>query len=290
MKALVYYISLPFIYLISYLPFRIMYIFSDLLFILVYHVFGYRKKVVFTNLKKSFPEKTDQEIKRIALKFYRYFCDLTFETFKSLTITEASLKKRISFSGVDIFEDYYAKNQSTIIAMGHFGNWELGGARFAVEPLHQLFVIYHPLRNKYFDQLFYTMRTRLGNGLYSMKESIRGIIKDRDKLTTIAFIADQTPSPKGAHWMQFLNQETPVFKGMGKIASKMDYPVIYVGIQRTGRGYYEMKAETLIPSPKEVTETEIIELFTKRLEKDIQEMPEIWLWTHRRWKHKKPRQ
>ncbi len=146
-------------------------------------------------------------------------------------------------------------------------------------------MIYHPLQNKYFDGLVYRMRTRLGNGLYAMKDSLRGIINDREKLTATAFIADQTPSPKGAHWMQFLNQDTPVFVGTGKISKKMKYPVIYIGIHRTKRGYYEMKAERLIPNPAERQDTEIIEAFTKRLEEDIVKTPEIW--PHRRWKHKR---
>lgn len=288
MKAIVYYISLPFIYLIAALPFWMLYGLSDLLFFLVYRVIGYRKKVVFSNLKNSFPEKSEAELKGIQVKFYKYFCDLIVETFKTISISPASLRKRIAFKGKEIFAEYYAQEQSTIIAMGHWGNWELGGARFAIEQFHQLFVIYHPLRNKYFDQLFYKMRTRLGNGLYAMKESLRGIITDKGKLTATAFIADQTPPARGAHWMNFLNQDTPVFRGTGKIAKKMNYPVIYIGVKRIKRGYYELQAETLVANPSEVTDTEIIELFTKRLEKDIQEIPEIWLWTHRRWKKSRP--
>ncbi len=287
MNAAIYYLSLPFIYAISILPFWWLYRLSDFLFLILFHVFGYRKKVVFENLTKSFPEKSEQELRTIQRKFYRYFCDLVLETLKSITISRSSLAKRVQFNGSEIFEEYYKNGQSVIIAMGHFGNWELGGARFAIEPFHQLFVIYHPLQNKYFDKLVYRMRTRLGNGLYAMKDSLRGIIGDRNKLTATAFIADQTPSPKGAHWMQFLNQDTPVFTGTGKISKKMQYPVVYIGIHRVKRGYYEMRAEKLVEKPEEQTETYIIEAFTKRLEEDIAKQPEIWLWTHRRWKHKR---
>jgi len=287
MNAAIYYLSLPFIYFISLLPFWLLYCLSDFLFVLLYHVFGYRRKIVFQNLRNSFPEKSEVELKIIERKFYRYFCDLVLETLKSITISKSSLAKRVKFSDTEIFEEYYKNDQSVIIAMGHFGNWELGGARFAIEPFHQLFVIYHPLQNKYFDGLVYRMRTRLGNGLYSMKDSLRGIIGDRKKLTATAFIADQTPSPKGAHWMQFLNQDTPVFTGTGKISKKMQYPVVYIGIHRLKRGQYEMRAEKLVENPAELDDLQIVEAFTKRLEEDIVKQPEIWLWTHRRWKHKR---
>jgi len=239
------------------------------------------------NLKNSFPDKSDEDLKKIQRQFYRYFCDLTFETIKSLTISPSSLRKHISIKNFEVFDKYYAQNQSVVIVMGHWGNWELGGARFAIEPAHQLFVIYHPLNNKYFNQLVYKMRTRLGNGLYSMKESLRGIISDRKKTTATAFIADQTPTPNGAHWMEFLNQDTPVFTGTGKISKKMKYPVIYIGIKCIARGKYEMFAEELVPNPEELEDTEIVERFTRRLEEDIKELPQYWLWTHRRWKHKR---
>ncbi|MAY83993.1 MAG: lipid A biosynthesis acyltransferase [Flavobacteriales bacterium] len=287
MNALVYYITLPLIYLISLSPFWLMYRLSDLIYLLLYYVIGYRKKVVYTNLKNSFPEKSEKELLSIQKKFYKYFCDLVFETFKSLTISPRSLKKRIKFDDVEIFQPFVDKDQSVIIAMGHFGNWELGGARFAVEPIHKLYVIYHPLHNKYFNNLIIKMRTRLGNGLYPMKESLKLILGNRNDLTATAFIADQTPSPKGAYWTTFMNQDTPVFMGMGKISNKLNYPIIYVGIERVKRGYYDMKAELLVENPKELQAEEIVERFTRRLEKDIQRVPHIWLWTHRRWKHKR---
>ena len=242
------------------------------------------------NLKNSFPEKTSNELKEIEYKFYRYFCDLILETIKSLTISESELKRRLVFEDLEVFRKYHDKNQSIIIVMGHWGNWELGGARFALEPLHRLFVIYHPLKNKRFNGLIYYMRTRFGNGLYAMKDTIRGMIKDKDQLTATAFIADQTPSPKNAYWMQFMNQDTPIFTGTGKIAIKMKYPVVYVGIKKTKRGYYKISLEDLVPNPTLVNADEILATFTKRLEKDIISQPETWLWTHKRWKHKRETQ
>jgi KDO2-lipid IV(A) lauroyltransferase len=172
--------------------------------------------------------------------------------------------------------------------MGHYGNWELGGARFSQGPMHQLYVIYHPLKNKYFDGMMYHMRTRLGNKLYARNDSYRGMVRNKDEVTATAFIADQTPSPKGAYWTTFLNQDTPVFVGTAKIAKKLDYPIIYITVNRPKRGHYIVSSELLIEHPATLTEDEISELHTKKLEKDIRENPEIWLWTHRRWKHENP--
>lgn len=287
MAAFAYYLVLPLIYGIALLPFPLLYVLSDVVFVLLYHVIGYRKKVVFTNLRKSFPEKSEAEIQEIGLKFYRFFCDLIFETLKTLTISPETLKKRVKMNDDDVFAKYYNEGRSVIFVMGHWGNWELGGARFSQEPYHQLYVIYHPLANKHFDKLVYHMRTRLGNKLYAMRDTIRGMIKNRGDLTATAFIADQTPSPKNAHWMPFLNQDTPVFTGTARIAKKLNYPVIYTSVKRVKRGYYEIHGEVLIENPQSLEEVVISELHTKRLEKDIQAQPEIWLWSHRRWKHQR---
>jgi len=286
-KALVYYLCLPLIYLISLLPFWLLYWLSNSLFVLVYYIFGYRKQTICTNLRNSFPEKSEAEIQALAKSFTKYFCDLSLETLKTLTISPAQLKKRVKIRDLAVLERYFEQQQSVLLVMGHFGNWELAGARFAQEKVHKLYVIYHPLSNEYFDALFYKMRTRLGNRLYSMKESVRGILKNRDKVTATALIADQSPSPKNAYWTEFLHQETPVFTGTEKIAVKMNYPVIYVSVKRPTRGFYTVDLELLSDNPGTTQENEISELHTRRLEQDIREQPEIWLWSHRRWKHKR---
>ena len=287
MSGFLYYLVLPWIYLISWLPFWWLYRLSDCLFFLTYHVSGYRKKVVYQNLKNSFPEKSEEELQTIMRKFYVFFCDLVVETLKTLTISPKTLQKHVRFDDLSDFQHYYEKKQSVVVIMGHLANWELGGARFAIEPYHKLYVIYHPLSNKYFDRLVYHMRTRLGNGLYPMRETLRGIIGNRKNITATAFIADQSPSPKTAYWTNFLNQDTPVFWGTEKIARKMGYPILYISIKRLKRGLYDIKTEVLIDDPSNTAEGEITELHTQRLEKDICEQPEVWLWTHRRWKHKR---
>lgn len=285
-----YYIALPFLYLVSVLPFWALYLLSDGLYIIFYYLMGYRKKVVLQNLRNSFPEKNEKEITVLSKKFYRYFCDLILESLKTLTISRKQTKEHVVFSAaaVEIFKKYYKEKQSIVLVMGHMGNWELVGAGFSqLVSSPQLYILYHPLTNKKFDKLVYHMRTRLGNKLYAMNESLRGMLRDRDKITATAFIADQTPSPEGAYWTTFLHQDTPVFKGTEKLATKLNYPVLYVSVLRPERGVYTVDLELLIDNPKNCSENEISEKHTRRLEKDILLQPEIWLWTHKRWKHKR---
>jgi KDO2-lipid IV(A) lauroyltransferase len=149
-------------------------------------------------------------------------------------------------------------------------------------------VIYHPLKNKYFNGLIIKMRTRFGTRLIAMKETFKEMVKNRDELNATAFITDQAPSPEKAWWMNFLNQDTPVFMGTEKIGQKMNYPIVYVSVQRLTRGYYTLTAYLLKLPPFSETEGEITELHSKRLEQEIISQPETWLWTHRRWKHKRP--
>jgi KDO2-lipid IV(A) lauroyltransferase len=289
MGTIAYYLALPFIYAISYLPFPLLYSFSDLCYVLVYHVLGYRRRVVLTNLRNSFPEKSEAEVRTIAARFYRWFCDLTLETLKTLTITPGAVRRRVTFEGIGILREYAKQDRSIILVLGHFGNWELAGARYSQEKdIPPLYVIYHPLANPHFDRLITHARTRHGTRLYKMREASKDMLRDKDLLTATAFIADQTPAPERAYWMTFLNQDTPVFLGTETLSRKLDQPVVYISITRPKRGHYHMRAETLVPEPTKTRPGEITELHTRRLERDIRQHPELWLWTHRRWKHKRP--
>ncbi len=289
MGTILYYLFLPIIYVIALLPFPVFYLFSDVVCFLVYRVIGYRKKVVFENLKKSFPEKTHEELKLIEKKFYSYLIDLMLETLKTLTISKQEAINRCKFSDetTKIFNDLYAEKKSCIIVMGHYGNWEWAGNACSLSTQQQLYVIYHPLTNKNFNNLIVKLRTRFGTKLYAMKDTMREMIKNRHEVNSTAFIADQTPAPENAYWTTFLNQDTPVFWGTEKIAQKLNLPVVYVTVNRVKRGYYLINSEILMSDSKNTTEGQISELHTKKLEKDILVQPEIWLWSHRRWKHKR---
>lgn len=287
--ALGYYLALPFLYGIALLPFPLLYLLSDVLRLLLFGVFGYRRKVVLTNLRNSFPEKSEEGIQRIRRRFEQWFCDLTLETIKTLTISPTAVRRRVDFEGVELLRRYAEQGQSVVLVLGHFGNWELAGARYSAEPgLPQLYVIYHPLQNKRFDRLVHHMRTRHGTRLYTMRETSKSMLRDRHLNTATAFIADQTPAPERAHWMTFLNQDTPVFQGTESLSRKLGYPVVYISITRPGRGHYRMQVETLVADPRSTDEGEITEIHTRRLEQDIINYPDLWLWTHRRWKHQRP--
>jgi KDO2-lipid IV(A) lauroyltransferase len=214
MQAISYYLALPFLYLISLLPPFLFYGFSDLVFFLLYYVIGYRKKVVMQNLRNSFPEKEEAALKNIMRRFYSYLCDLFLETFRTLTMSRTFAVKHCDFDpkAKELFDQYYVRKQSIIIVMGHFGNWEWAGNSFPMVCRQQLYVIYHPLANKYFNQLIVGMRTRFGTKLIPMKDSFREMVRNRSHISATAFIADQTPFPENAYWTTFLNQETPVFR------------------------------------------------------------------------------
>lgn len=291
MQALIYFLTLPFLYLLSLLPFPLFYGVSEFVFFMVYRVIGYRKNVVMSNLKNAFPEKSEQELQQIQKGFYRYLCDLFLETFKTLTISKKAMLKRcvLDPKAKAVFEHYHSKGQSVIIVMGHFGNWEWAGNTFSLSCPQQLYVIYHPLRNKWFNGLIYSMRTRFGTKLYAMQDTFKEMVKNRPEINATAFIADQTPSPENAYWTTFLNQETPVFWGTERIAKKTGYPIVYVSVDRLKRGRYHISAETIVKDPKQCAEGEISEIHTRRLEQDIIRRPEIWLWSHRRWKHQRPK-
>lgn len=290
MAALVYFLVLPFIYLISLLPFPLLYLLSDFLYFIIFYVTGYRKKIVLQNLRNSFPHKTEKEIDRLCKDFFHYLCDLMLETLKPLTMSKKSIVDRCKFdpASLALFQKLADENRSLILVMGHFGNWEWSGHPFSILLKHRLYVLYHPLTNKHFDKLMYLIRSRNGTRMIDMKYAYKEMLLHRDELTATAFIADQTPQPNNAYWTTFLNQETPVFKGTEVIAKKLNLPVVYASIKRVKRGYYEMYAEVLVDNPAATADGEISEIHTRRLEKDIIEQPEIWLWSHRRWKHRRP--
>lgn len=288
MQAIAFYFLLPLFYLVSWMPFKLLYLLSDGLYILIFKVFRYRHQVIKENLSNAFPETEEATVSRIQQNFSHNFCDLLVETIKLLTISEKTLKKRVVPGNLEVLERLNRENRTTLLAMGHWGNWEWSSARFNSLDIHTYCAIYHPLSNKYFDGLLFRLRSRFGTRLYSMKDAGIKIMKNLHETTAIAFIADQSPPPENAHWCTFLNQETAVFTGLSRISQKLNLPIVYFSARKVKRGLYEMNAELLIESPNSVTAEEITALYIRRLEKDIRSRPDIWLWTHRRWKHKRP--
>ena len=290
MAALLYFIALPFIYLISLLPFPLLYLLSDFVYFILFYCIGYRKKVILTNLRNAFPEKSDAEINVIFKSFYHYLCDLIFEVLKVLTISKKSMLKHCKFDpdSLAIFSKYADEGKSVILVMGHIGNWEWAGHPFSLLCKQQLNVIYHPLANKRFNALMLHMRGRFGTRMIPMKTAFKEMLAHKNELTATVFLADQTPMPENAYWTNFLNQDTPVFKGTEIIARKMNLPIVYSYIKKEKRGYYTMYSSILTDNPATTADGEISEMHTRRLEQDIIANPDTWLWSHRRWKYNRP--
>jgi Kdo2-lipid IVA lauroyltransferase/acyltransferase len=290
MQALTYYLALPFIYLVSLLPFPLLYAVSDFFFVLLYHVLKYRRGVVISNLRNSFPGKNEEEIRRMERAFYRHLCDLFMETFKTLTISPSALARRCRVKDMEAVRQLHRDGRSIVFVMGHHGNWEWAGASYTQACPYPIQVIYRPLRNIYFDRLMIRLRSRFGAIPVPMHEIGRRMLSLRNTPTATVFIADQTPPPENACWTSFLNQDTPVFTGTEKLAKKFGYPVLFASVKKVKRGYYEIETETIVENPSLAEEGEITIAHTRRLETEIREQPETWLWSHRRWKHRRPAQ
>ncbi|MCK5822520.1 MAG: lysophospholipid acyltransferase family protein [Bacteroidales bacterium] len=290
MQKIFFYLFYFFSWLLSIMPLKIQYLNADIIYIILYYIISYRKKVVYTNLKNSFPEKSEKERKIIEKKFYKHLADLFIENISIHFIKEKEILKRVKFTNIEVLNNYYEQNKSVIGVLGHYGNWEL----YLGMPLitkHLNIGVYKKLSNKSFDNFFKKTRQKFGAKPVEMQNTVRTIIKytKEKKLSFAGFVSDQTPTKSESHyWTKFLNQDTPVFLGVEKIAKKTNQAVVFLDMRKVKRGYYQVEIIKLFDNPKETKEYEITECHVKLLEKIIKEEPEYWLWSHRRWKHKKP--
>jgi len=273
------------------LPMPILYLLSDILYFFVYKVVGYRLKVVRQNLKKSFPEKTAKELLELEKKFYHHFSDYIVETIKLAHISQEELNRRAYVINPEIINQLIAQGHTCcIILLGHYGNWEwLTGATVWFDNV-KFYQIYRPLTNKVFDRLFIYLRTRFQGIGIKKQETVRDMIrlKQSKERSLVIFIADQTPNKSNLHyWTSFLNQESAMLTGPERIATKLDIPVIFVDVRKVKRGYYTVDLELITDSPRKTPEYWITEQYARLMERSILRDPAYWLWTHKRWKHKK---
>ncbi len=256
----------------------------------MYHIVGYRKKVVRKNLSSSFPEKTPQELKEIEHGFYHWLCDYFVETLKLLTVSDEALLKHIEFRNAEQIEEYYDKGQTCAAILGHYCNWELLSATGLAFKRHKEAVcglIYHPLRSKIFDMLFKDIRQSKGGVCIPKQDILRYLVryKREKRMWLFGYISDQSPKYLNIHcWLPFLNHDTPVFTGGEKIMKKMNDAVFYVDMQRPERGKYICTFRLITDKPAEMQENEITTHFFKMLENTIKRDPRLYLWTHDRWK------
>lgn len=276
-----------FIYLFSLLPFRVLYVLSDLVYVVLYHIIGYRKAVVFNNLKNAFPEKSEEERRRIARKFYRFLPDLLVEAVKMRSISANDVNKRMLMYQTEELERHFRSGKGIIAVTAHYGNWELGIHRISLFTEHPALIIYKPLHNKAFDSIYNGIRSRFGALMVPMKLTLRKIIAYRHQPHISVFVADQTPGRSDSHYsINFLNQKTSVYTGVEKIARATGFPVVFCHIDRVKRGHYCCTFTTLVEDPATIREHGITDIHNKFTEDIIRRKPELWLWSHRRWKRK----
>ena len=265
-----------------------LYLVSDVLYLIVGKLIKYRKPLITKNLKNSFPEKSENEIKTIKRYFYKHFLDLIVESLKGFTISKKEINRKIKLKNPDLLNIMAQKSQNIILIGGHYNNWEMSAQKMPLECEHELFAIYKPLSNKFFDKKMKDSREKFGLRMISMKETKNYFQKNNEKPRAIIFGSDQSPSStKNAHWLNFLNQESGFLFGAEKYAKEFNWPVVYVSIQKIQRGTYEVSFQLITDKPKEEPNGKIIQDFANLLEIDINRNPPYWLWTHNRWKKSK---
>jgi KDO2-lipid IV(A) lauroyltransferase len=288
MQFLVYILVYPILWLVSILPFRLLYAVSDGLYFLLYRIIGYRKKVVKENLRLVFPDKSEKEINTITKKFYHHLSDMVVESIKSLSISEAEMKKRLTFTNIEEIHNIENTNKSIVLMCAHYGSWEW---IFILQTYIKSkgYAIYKRIQNKYFDRLFKRIRAKYNSYLITTKETIPTLVeaKEKGELTINGFVSDQSPKlNKAYHWNEFMNIKVPVHTGAEMLAKKLDMAVVFFRVKKIKRGYYETTFETITTTPNEFKNYEITDRFLKLVENQIYEAPEYYLWTHKRWKHR----
>ena len=273
-------------YCLSISPFWLLYLRSDFYYFMVYHVAHYRRKVVRQNLLRSFPEKSLKEIKAIEKHFYRNLCDLVVETCKLKRMSVEDIKQHIDVINPEVVEELYARQKSLFFAFPHSGNWEWFGKRMQTLSGHHPMAIYKKVKNPDFEKFILDLRTSLPVEMIESEAALRTLARRKDTLDGVLILADQTSfGLESDYWNRFLNQETCWFTGLERMAKFLDYAVVFVDMKRQGRGQYTLTFHLVTDDPKSTGKGEIMEQYSQHIERFIQEQPDNWLWSHRRWKH-----
>lgn len=289
MQLLFYIIIYPILWIISILPFPVLYLFSDFVCFIVYNLIGYRKKVVQENLKIALPHLNDLERKSIEKRFYSHMCDMFLEMIKTMSISKKEIQERYKFTNMDLYLDMEKKGKSIALLCAHYASYE-----WIISMNYYInftgYGVYKKIANKYFDKLVHKIRSRFKAILITTKETV-ATVKEcarTGKLGVYGFASDQSPKAhKGTHWGKFMGVETPIHVGAELLAKRLDMNVIFLKTKKVKRGYYEATFEHLVDNPIEIPNFEISEMFMKKVEQQILEAPEYYLWTHKRWKHKR---
>ncbi|MDQ1161945.1 KDO2-lipid IV(A) lauroyltransferase [Chryseobacterium sp. SORGH_AS 447] len=275
------------LYLLSKLPLKVLYLFSDIIFFLNYYVVAYRENVITQNLKNSFPEKTEKEIRQIKKKFYLNFSDYLVETVKSFTISETESRVRMQHINQQVFHDAKAEGKNVIMLAGHVFNWEWINAMARFIPQDHCHPVYRKVNNDFWENQMRKVRSRFGNEALEANEVILNIFRSKnDGNSAYMFVADQTPHfSHVTYGLEFLNQRTPAFIGYDKLATRMDLAFIYCEMKKVKRGYYQVNYHRIYPDGEKFTENEVVRKFHKLLENTLHKRPDNYLWSHRKWKY-----
>ncbi|GLR16724.1 lysophospholipid acyltransferase family protein [Portibacter lacus] len=277
-----------FLFIFKLLPFWVVYKIADLLYFLLFRVTGYRKKVIVTNLKNSFPDKSDADINLIAKSAYKNLADIMVEGIKGASMNKKQIMDRYRFMNPELLDGCFESEQSVILVAGHYNNWEWAALSPPYFIKHHTVALYKKLHNKYLEDYMKRTRSHTGESLYELKETQLAFDKHVHANPPALFLlaADQSPSNTASgYWIDFLNQKTPCLHGPEKYARLYNMPIVYCCPIRKGRGKYELVLEWLVTDPNEFGDGQITLAFMHRLEKDILENPGSWLWSHKRWKH-----
>jgi KDO2-lipid IV(A) lauroyltransferase len=273
--------------LLSLLPLQVLYVIADFLYYVLYHVIGYRRKVVRENLKNSFPDKSQAEITTIEKGYYRHLTSLIVEIVKMVSISKAELQNRFQFKNLELITGYLSRGKSIFACSAHYGNWEWGTLALGLHMQAEIYGIYKPVSNELFGRWFTKIRTRFGNHFIPMKQTLRAIMESKDRPTVFLFANDQTPlKTESTYWIEFLHQPTAILPGLEKLALRTSRPIFYFKTTVIKRGYYEVECVPLCMEPAVTSPNDITIAHVRMLESIINEKPEYWLWSHRRWKHK----
>lgn len=288
MQLLLFLLVYPIIWFFSILPLPILYKISDFFYFLVYYVFGYRKEIVYNNLKTVFPEKDTKELIAIQKKFYHHFIDIFVEMIKSFTISEQNLKRRYTFNNIEVIQKIVKNNQSIILMGSHYANWEW---IFILNTYVDCLGVaaYNRIENKYFDKAIRKSRGRFGTALATTGNLIKLLEKNKEENITAIYglLSDQSPMiSKTRYWREFFGVKVPVHTGAEFLAKSNDFAVVMMRTKKIKRGFYETEFEVLTENPKSFKDYQITDLFLERVEQQVKEKPDYYMWSHRRFKHR----
>jgi KDO2-lipid IV(A) lauroyltransferase len=288
MQFLVFALTYPFIWLFSRLPMRVLYIKSDIFFFLIYYVFRYRKKVVLENLKLAFPEKSEDERIKITKGFFKHFIDLIMESVKAFSISEKEISKRYTYKNPELVNEYIKQGRSIALVAAHQANWEWsislplvldGNIRGA----------YTKLGNTYFEKVVRTSREKFGILGYKTSDTVRAMQKNFAEKSQGAYVvlSDQSPQVHTTfYWREFFGVKVPIHTGAEMLSKRFNLVVINYITRKVKRGYYETEFQLITDSPKEFDDYEITDKYISLTEKNIKQQPELYLWSHKRFKHR----